>query len=224
MGRPVVTTLTLAAAVSNGIAQAQSLAGAGNLTLNGSLVSGGVATLDSGGAARRVIVASVGNDSGITFTVTGTVRDPGNPTGSGIAGSEVLTGTNAGTAESMRDFLTVSKIAASGATAANVTAGTNGTGSGPWVPWDNFVPPFQVAVAAKVLSGAPTYQLDVTYDDVYSVVVPDAVAWADMTGKTAAAQTSLSESKGAVPVRSSRLTLTAVGGVQLTQNQQQGIV
>ncbi len=221
MGRPVVQTVTLAAAAATGIALAQSLSGPGNLTLNGSLVSGGVATLDSGGAARRVIIASVGNDSGITFTITGTKRDPGNPTGASIAATEVLAGTNAGTAQSVTNFLTVSKIAGSGATAANVTAGTNGVGSGPWIPWDNFCTPFALSAAAVVLSGAPTYQLDVTYDDVYDTsVTPNAVAWADMTGKTAAAQTTV----GSAQIRASRLTLTAVGSVKLTQLFQQGVI
>lgn len=223
MGRPVVQTVTLVAAVANGIALSQSLGAAGNLTLNGSLVSGGVATLDSGGAARRVVIHSVGDDSSLTWTITGTKPDPGNSTQS-IAATETLAGANAGDAVSLTDFLTVSQIHGSAATAGNVTAGTNGTGSGPWVPWDNFQPPFQVGVAARVLSGTPTYQLDVTYDDVYDTATPNAVAWSNMTGKTADAQTALTESNGAVPVSASRLTLTAVGSVRLTQSQQQGVI
>jgi len=113
-------TLALVAAVTNGITTTQTLGAAGNLTLNGSLVSGGVATFD---VARRVGITSVGNDTGINWTVTGTDRY-GRPQTETFAGA-----TTSSTAQSTRDFLTVTKIASSGATAGNVTAGTTSTGS-----------------------------------------------------------------------------------------------
>lgn len=120
-------SLTLVAAVSNGIAQSQSPGGAGNLTLNGSLVSGGVATLDSGGAARRVLITSAADDSSKTFTVYGTDRY-------GRTQSEAVTGGNTTGVYTNRDFLTVTRIAVSAATAGAVTAGTNGVGStAPWI-------------------------------------------------------------------------------------------
>lgn len=228
MGRPIVQTVSLVAAVANGIALSQALGAAGNLTLNGSLVSGGVATLDSGGAARRVVIHSVGDDSTLTWTIAGTKPDPGNSTQS-IAATETLAGANAGDAVSLTDFLTVIKVSGSQATAGNVTAGTNGTGSGPWVPWDNFQPPFMVSVSAYVLSGAPEYQLDVTYDDVYGTWLQPgqqvvAVPWPDMQNKFGNAQTCIDASRGPVPVRASRLTLIAVGAVRLSQMQQLGII
>ena len=60
-----VTVGPLDAADDNGIAQSQTTAGAADLTLNGALVSGGVATFDS---PRQVIITSAGNDTGVTFT------------------------------------------------------------------------------------------------------------------------------------------------------------
>lgn len=56
------------AIVTNGVAQSQSNTGAHTLTLNGSLVSGGVATFD---VPRNVIVDSGGADTAV-LTVTGT--------------------------------------------------------------------------------------------------------------------------------------------------------
>ena len=53
-------TLTLQATNANGIALSQSRGSAGNLTLNGSLVSGGVANLVT---AQFVGITSNGNDS-----------------------------------------------------------------------------------------------------------------------------------------------------------------
>ena len=61
-----VTVGPLDAADDNGIAQSQTTAGAADLTLNGALVSGGVATFDS---PRQVIITSGGNDTGVTFTI-----------------------------------------------------------------------------------------------------------------------------------------------------------
>jgi hypothetical protein len=61
-------------------------------------------------------VTSVGNDSGIDWTVTGTDAD-------GNAHSETFDGANAGAATSTGHFKTVTDVSADGATAGNVTAG-----------------------------------------------------------------------------------------------------
>jgi len=101
------------------IRTASTISAAGTVTLNGSLVSSGTATLDQ---PRRVLFTSVGNDSGITFTVTGT--DWNN-----MPVSEVVTGANATTAYTVYDFKTVTSVVASGASAGNVSIGTNGIAS-----------------------------------------------------------------------------------------------
>lgn len=213
---PIVTTVTLAAASTAGIAQSQSLAAAGNLTLNGSLVSGGVATLD---APRRVGITSAGNDSGITFTVTGTAR----PEQGGVVFSETIKGANASVAQTTQDFATVTQIAASGATASTVEAGTTATGSGAWVPWDTYAVDFQVSCYGTVLSGSPTWTVEYTYDDVFGTWLPPGVPFPRPVSLTALAnQTGTADGQITNPVRASRLTLTVVGSVQLTQ-QQQGI-
>lgn len=213
MGHPITTTVTLGAAVANGIAQTQSLGGAGNLTLNGSLVSGGVATMD---APRRVIIASLGNDSGITFTITGTAR----PEQGGIVQSEVVTGANIGTVVSTLDYATVTSIRGSGATASTVTAGTNTTGSGPWVVWDSFISPMKVALAGFVLSGTPGWQLDYTYDDPFGTWLPPGIAAPRPFTDSLIVGLNINQ-QGYIdfPVRATRLTLTGVGSAQLTQQQ-----
>src|ERR1700691_2559563 len=77
--RTVVATVgPLASASANNIALSQTPGAAGALTLNGSTVTGAVATLDN---PRRVLITTA--DTTHTFTVTGTT-----PTGATI--SEVV--------------------------------------------------------------------------------------------------------------------------------------
>lgn len=216
MGRPIVQTVSIGVADDDGYAQTQTPLAAGNLTLNGALVSGGVGTPD---APRRVSITSAGNDSGRTFTVYGTSN-----AAPSIAISEAVTGANAGAAATTQDFATVTRIAVDAATAGAVIAGTNSTASSPWIPLDNYVPPMQVVATGYVMSGGPTYQMDYTNDDVYgtwlpsSVPFPRAQAWPSLTGKTGTANAVIDQ-----PVRAVRLTLTDVGSCQLSILQQQGL-
>lgn len=215
MSRPIVTSVTIGSAVPDGIANSQTSMSAGNLTLNGSLVTAGVAIFD---APRRVIVTSAGDDTGITFTVTGAGRPQNN---GGAAISETMAGADTGVAETTQDFATVTEIANSGATAAAVFAGTDDTASGPWVVWSQFQTDFQANAFGHVLSGSPTWQIDYTFDDVFGTWLPPgqpfpiAITVPGTTGLTTDAVSQIPTG-----ARASRLTLTAVGGVQLTSTQQ----
>jgi hypothetical protein len=151
--RPIYITETLAAAADNNIAASQAVAGAGNLVLNGSAATAGVATLDT---QRRVIVTSAGNDSGITFTIYGT-----NSAGEQI--NQTITGANTGIATSTLDYLTVTRVAASGAVATTVKVGTNGVGATPWIRIDYHIKPTNVSLAATV-TGTINYTAQYTYD------------------------------------------------------------
>ncbi|MGO8916208.1 MAG: hypothetical protein ACLQJR_09900 [Stellaceae bacterium] len=203
--RPVVLTKTLAAASVNTIAQSQSLGAAGNLTLNGAAASGGVATLD---AQRRVLITSTGNDSGITFTVLGTTQ-------SGTAIQETVTGANAGAVATNQDFLTVTKVSSSGATASTVQIGTNSVGSTPWLLLDQHVTPGNVSLGALIASGSVTYTAEYTYDDFLNLA-----AGAYPTPRTVVGLTNQSTSTDAqlaFPVKGARLTITSgTGTVTLT--------
>lgn len=120
---PVILTVgPLDTADADGIATAQTLADAGAFDLDGILATDGVATLD---VPRRVLISSSGDDTGITFRVTGTNSD-GNPI------RETLTGVNATTTYTTQDFATVTEVYASGATDGDVEIGTNDIASSPW--------------------------------------------------------------------------------------------
>lgn len=97
----------------NSICLSQDPGGAGNLTIDGIYASGGVATPDY---PRAVTITSAGDDSLITFTITGTDEN-------GAAQVEPLAGTNAGTATSTGYFATVTQIAVDGNSSA-VIVGT----------------------------------------------------------------------------------------------------
>ena len=160
MQQPGIKLLQLTAATAAGIAAAQAVAGAGNLTINGSLASGGVATLGVAGtnlAARRIIITSTsGSDGAVVFTVTGTNRY-------GVTQSETITGVTATPVQSQYDYQTVTQIAASGATAGNISAGTNTVASTEWVQWNILETGWFVGGA--VSGGASTYTVEDTWDD-----------------------------------------------------------
>src|SRR5690348_1683088 len=95
--REVVLPKTLITASDVCIGKSQTLGAAGNLVLNGTSVVAGVAILDT---ARRIAITSDGDDSGITFTITGS-----NQTGQPI--NEIVSGVSAAAASSTLDFLNV---------------------------------------------------------------------------------------------------------------------
>ncbi len=99
--RPVVITRTLATADPDGIVDGGSAIAGGAFTLNGALVSGGVANL--GTSQRKVLITSAINLSAVNFTITGTNE-------SGAVISEVLAGPNATTATSALDYSTVISV------------------------------------------------------------------------------------------------------------------
>ena len=98
----------------------QSIAGPGNLTLDGASVRRGVVRLGvAGDPASFVVITSTGNDSGRSFAISGTDA-AGNP----YPTAEVVTGANAGMAISARTYLTVTQISIDGATAGQVAVGS----------------------------------------------------------------------------------------------------
>lgn len=146
-------TKSLIAAVSNGVALSQSLLAAGPLTINGSLAAGGVATFDS---QRQVIITSAGDDSALTWTVIGT-----DDNGSGIKDS--FAGQN-GVATSNLNFKTVTSLVGSGATAAAVTAGTNGVGASPWKIFASTIATPHMAFDFELLSGSANASVQYTQE------------------------------------------------------------
>lgn len=229
MANPQTATLSLIAAVSNGIALSQTPTGAGLLTLAGSLVTAGVATFD---VARRVVAVSANaGDTTQTITITGTDRY-GNPQ------SEVITLNGTTPVYTNRDFLTVTGETISAATAGAITSGTNGVGSTSWIVLNPHITPMQVSEAVHIISGSVTFQTDHTYDDPQLVntttgytVYPGTdsiewgsnvppVAWPDqlIQGKTTDTENTLNAVIYAI-----RLTITAGTGKAILQVIQAGI-
>lgn len=142
---------------ADGIAQAQAVAGAGNLTLNGALVSGGF--WDVSGFGQIITIASAGNDSGITFTVTGLDQD-------GKSFSQTITGANAGNASTTGYFKKVTQISASGAAAGNVSAGVLGGASTPTYVVNYKMKPFMASLFVDV-TGTINGTVQHTFNDVW---------------------------------------------------------
>lgn len=151
-----VTVGPLDTADANGISEAQTAAGAGALALDGILVVDDVAVLD---VARRVLVTSSGDDTGITFRITGTNSD-GNPI------RETLTGVNATTVATVQDFKTVTEVYVSGATDGDVEVGTDGVASSPWKLANSQHQAMTQIDFAAVISGTVNYDLEYTLNDI----------------------------------------------------------
>ena len=128
-----------APADDNGICTAQTPAAAAALTINGALtetINGNAVYAPSQSStaatrntawARQIAIKSSGNDSGVTFTVTGTDVN-------GKALTETLTGPNAGSVYTAATlvglFRTVTKVEISGAGTGNIEVGTHATTGG----------------------------------------------------------------------------------------------
>jgi hypothetical protein len=149
--------LTMAAPIANGISLSQkpSSGGVQALLLNGSLVVNGVAILD---VPRQVAITSSGNDSAITFTITGTNY-------LGITQSETLLGPNTGTVASALYYSTVTSITVSGNTTGNITVGTNGAATSPWFPMNYNRYPVSSQICDLSPGAVLTYTVQFTGDD-----------------------------------------------------------
>ena len=109
-------------------AASQSVVGASNLVLSAGT---GITAVSVGGVIRYtadvercVTITSGGNDLGITFLVTGY-------DGYGNILTSRVTGTNGGTATTLKTFISVIGVVTSGSTASTVTVGTADTFAAP---------------------------------------------------------------------------------------------
>ncbi len=181
--RPVRIYMLPRALDADGIATAQTLAGAASVTLNGALVSGGVAVINQTGSdsagrkyskhGQQVTIASVGNDSGVTFTVTGTDQD-------GQTITATVAGANAGTANVGGYWSTVTAVSSDGATAADITVGITTLSSSPTVVLDHYN---AAGIAlGVVVSGTATYTVQHTFQDTSAQVWKDGYSWDAVDG------------------------------------------
>lgn len=160
--RPITVTVgPLVAASATNIRTASAFL-AGTLVLNGSTVSGGVATLD---APRRVLLTFAADETGKSFVVTGT-------NWSGQTISETVAG-NASTAGTILSFKTVISVTASANGAGNLSIGTNALADSPWVMLDSWAyGPTSVTVTVV---GTVNYDIEISGQDPNSPTDPVAV-------------------------------------------------
>lgn len=152
--RPISFTRSQPTADVNAIAEAQSVSGATALTLDGVLVTAGVATLST---PAFVTIKSAGDDSGITFTVVGTRPGGGTQT-------EVVAGVNTNTATSTLTFATVTSVTTSNSTASTVEVGNAQAGYTDWIPLDIYTPN-QVTTISCNVTGTVNYSVQYTNED-----------------------------------------------------------
>lgn len=157
---------TLAAASANNIAQSQAASAGTALTLNGTAVTGGVATIDTLATSnntaigRRVLITSTSGAETAVITITGT-----NASGAVISETITFSGSST-TIQSNLDYVTVTKIVPSGTIVGSLSAGTNGVGSSPWytVSWMTDSP-LNLGMAVELVSGSVNFTVQYTYDD-----------------------------------------------------------
>lgn len=201
--RPIRVSYSPSILDRDGIALAQTPAGAGDLTLNGTFVSSGVATL---GDQQVVGIYSGSNISNRTFDVYGYDKNMNAVSQTGI------TGPNATTVSTTVLFYQVTRVAISGAAAGDVEVGTTGLGSSAPYPLDLSITPPSIAVAIQAVTGG-TYKMQYTYDNIWvSGWITGTQNWTDdsnMTGKTGAYATVLTALPQAI-----RFVITTAGSPQ----------
>lgn len=200
--RPITMTYAPTALDRDGIALAQTTAGAADLVINGALASGGVVQLAD---QQAITLFSAGNLAAITFTAYGTDRD-------GNALSTSRAGPGAGlTVAFPENLYTVTRIATSALVGTNVEAGVDGTGASRPIPLDLHIVPFAVSFRSRIASGTATYKLQYTYDDVFTSTWADGTqTWQDsptMTGQTGTSDAAIND-----PIIAARLAITTAGG------------
>lgn len=202
MAQPRYISKTLVAASVNNIATSQTPLGAGNLTLNGSTVSGGVAILDT---QRQVLITQAADESGHTFTVYGTDDN-------GVAISEAVAGSAGASVHTTLSFKAVTRVAISAAATGAVQVGTNGVGMTPWqiVNWD--ISPVNIGLATVVM-GTVNYTVQYTYEDPSGTYPnPSGLAPTPFTITALAAKTATLDSNIVVPVAAVQLQINSGTG------------
>lgn len=153
--RPVIQSRQLDAADPNGIFLDQAPTAGTALTLNGVLVTGGVAFL---GAQRQVELESAANMSGFNFAIVGTDEQ-------GRIISETIVGPNAGVSATSLNFFTVTSITPDGTDAGNVEGGTNALGGSIPIVVDQGVTPTNIGLGVTGFAVAADVTVQHTFDD-----------------------------------------------------------
>ncbi len=186
------------AANAAAIALSQSNIIASYMVLNGTLSVSTNPVVVLPGMVRKVTLTSVGNMSGVLFTIVGTAD--------GHAVNEVLAGPNNNTVTSVNNYESIISISSDTAYTA-VSAGIGQTGTTSWYKHDYDRTVFNVGVQVAV-AGTITYSFQVTLDDPNTVVAP--TVFSPIVAMTAAVTPQLGNLT--TPVAYSRVLVSASAG------------
>lgn len=197
-----VTAGSLAAADDNGI-HLSSTPTAGAVSLDGALVTGGVAYL---GDPRRVLVTTAGADAGKTMTITGTDAN-------GNIQVDTVTLPSASTVYTSLDFLTVTGITISATAAGAIIVGTNGIGGSRWVRFNDFAPS-NISIQCDV-TGTVNYTVQATLDDPNDPFNPtpaEDVIWVNSSDAAVVASSSTQQSNFLFTPKYARILVNSGSG------------
>lgn len=186
--RPITVSVAgpLQSNATNSIRTAGAISAGGAVTLNGSLVSGGVANLS---VAQNVTVTNASPET-IKLTFIGTT----------VGKAGVIETVQLGAAATLtlgNTFLTITSVTSNGASVGNISIGTPGTSTSGWARFDDWAPGSTVTIQTDV-SGTVNYTIQTTLDDPNSPtnpVQPASVSWfnsgdTNVVGATAGVQSS----------------------------------
>lgn len=185
MGQPRFTTVGPLSTANPANIRTASAFTSGLLTLDGVLVSSGIATLDS---PRRVLFTFAADETANDFVVVGTDW-------SDATIGETVPGATAGTIATVLDYKTVVSITAFANGAGNLSIGTNAVSGSAWVKFESYVPggvAFQCTV-----TGTVNYTVQQTLDDPsnpVSPVLPQNMTWLNCADAEVAAATASAQS------------------------------
>ena len=157
--RPISFTRSQPTANIASIVTAQSLSVSGAITLDGALVSNGVATL----TVPAVLVAYSQASSTIDFVVTGTGP-------AGQSQTETLAVTASGNLTGSLAFATVTAITSSAAAPSTISIGNGVPGYTSWLPLDIYTPNQVTTISAKT-SGTVNYSVEYTNEDPFNTSI-----------------------------------------------------
>jgi hypothetical protein len=157
--RPISFTRSQPTANIASIVTAQSLSVSGAITLDGALVSNGVATL----TVPAVLIAYSQASSTINFVVTGT-----GPAGQSQV--ETLAVTASGNLTGSLAFATVTQITSSAAAPSTISIGNGVPGYTAWIPLDIYTPNQVTNISAKK-SGTVNYSVEYTNEDPFNTSI-----------------------------------------------------
>lgn len=189
---------------ANGIFLAATPGGAGDLVLNGVLVSAGVATFAE---ARRIEAIFAADESSKTVTFIGKNRFDKDISES-VTGEEI----NTTTYVTKLDFKEISDINVSAAFAGALTIGTGGRASSEWITTDTGKVNFNVGILTTLL-GTSSYFVDVT-GQIEAKVELDANVRTIANDAFSAAKSVSFLTSQLQPVKAIRLRLETLGSIQ----------